>query len=318
MSPTRRAFVRLCAGAAVGFGLSPLLYPAIRAALGKAVSQETPPVFWIQGQSCGGCTLSFLNGLQPEFAQLFSRIIGMRYHHLLMQDKGKTPLEHVLRLSETVRGRFILVVEGAVPIADEGRYCRCGSFSGGTTMSEVVRTLGAHAAVVMATGTCAAFGGIPAAAGQITGASGAGKVLQNAGIATPVVNVPGCPAHPDWIAGTLTLLLDLLDKQRFEKGNPLVDLLDSQRRPLLFYGRNLHEHCPRLSDNTTGKLSAAFPAAEGCLRNLGCKGPRVACDAFERLWNGGVNWCVNAALCTGCTESDFPDGSSPFYTATRD
>lgn len=317
MSPTRRDFVRLCASAAVGFGLSPLLYPAIRVALGKAVSQETPPVFWIQGQSCGGCTLSFLNCLQPESAQLLSSIIGMRYHRLLMQDKGKTPLEHLLRLSETLRGRFILVVEGAVPVAAEGRYCRCGLFPGGT-VSDVVRTLGAHAAVVMAAGTCAAFGGIPAAAGQVTGASGAGEVLKKAEIATPVVNVPGCPAHPDWIAGTLTLLLDLLDKQSFENEDPLINLLDGHRRPLLFYGRNLHEHCPRLSDNTAGKLSAAFPAAEGCLRRLGCKGPRVACDAFERLWNGRVNWCVNAALCTGCTEPSFPDGSSPFYTATPD
>ena len=47
--------------------------------------------------------------------------------------------------------------------------------------------------------------------------------------------------------------------------------------------------------------------------SMGCKGPRSACDSFERKWNNGVNWCVNNATCIGCTSPTFPDGQSPFY-----
>jgi hydrogenase small subunit len=55
--------------------------------------------------------------------------------------------------------------------------------------------------------------------------------------------------------------------------------------------------------------------------HLGCNGWKTYCDCPLRKWNSGgagqpgVNWCVGSnAPCIGCTQSDFPDGMSPFYT----
>ena len=103
---------------------------------------------------------------------------------------------------------------------------------------------------------------------------------------------------------------------RLNRSDPLLvrgSLLDSEGRPLPFYGRNVHENCPYLGKYDEGKFSATFTEKDGCRYDLGCKGPGAYCDSFERKWNG-VNWCVANAICIGCTEPSFPDGQSPFYS----
>ena len=169
-------------------------------------------------------------------------------------------------------------------------------------------------AAVLALGTCAAYGGIPAAKGSVTEAMGTGAMLKQAGIKTPVVNIPGCPPQPDWIVGTIALALQKIKEKGLEAGlAEVVSLLDSEGRPLPFYGRNVHENCPYLGKYDEGKFSATFTEKDGCRYDLGCKGPGAYCDSFERKWNG-VNWCVANAICIGCTEPSFPDGQSPFYS----
>jgi len=122
------------------------------------------------------------------------------------------------------------------------------------------------------------------------------------GIKTPVVNIPGCPPHPDWIVGSLVYFL--------EKGVPE---LDDAGRPVLFYGENIHDNCPRLALYDEGELSETLSDPKGCRMDLGCKGPDTYADCYKRKWNGGLNWCVDNAVCIGCVEPGFPDGSSPFY-----
>ena len=314
MSPSRRDFIKLGLCTAVGFGVSPIFPLAVRAALRKAVEAELPPVFWIQGQSCGGCTLSLLNGLEPSASDL-PAIIGMRYHPLLMPSENETTVEHLLKLSKNPDSRFILVVEGAVPTGSKGRFCLFGQQEGQpVTLAEIARLLAARAAAVMAVGTCASFGGVAGIAGRHTGAKGLADFLKSVDTPAPVVNVPGCPPHPDWISGTLALLLNILEQDGFNgQENPLAGLLDNKGRPLAFYGRNTHEHCPFLPDNQTGQWSGSLSASTGCRLKLGCKGTAAACDVFERLWNHRANWCVGAALCEGCTEPGFPEGQTPFY-----
>ena len=139
---------------------------------------------------------------------------------------------------------------------------------------------------------------------------GVSAFLKKEGIPAPVFNIPGCPPHPDWIVGTIGLglqalatnTLDLLVKQG----------LDANGRPKAFY-KNVHMNCPHLSEFEAGHMVKTMSDKDGCRFSMGCKGPRSACDSFERKWNNGVNWCVNNATCIGCTSPTFPDGQSPFY-----
>jgi hydrogenase small subunit len=158
---------------------------------------------------------------------------------------------------------------------------------------------------VIALGTCAAFGGIPAAAPNPTGARPVKEFLDSKGISKPLVNIPGCPPHPDWFTGTVAGII--------LNGLPTADDLDDLLRPKAFYGKLIHENCPRRAYFDEGKF-AKNPGDEGCLYGLGCKGPITYADCPLRRWNNGTNWVIGAgAPCNGCTQPEFPDGTAPFY-----
>jgi len=176
--------------------------------------------------------------------------------------------------------------------------------------------LGSKAAAVLALGTCAAYGGIPMAKGQLTESKSVAKFFEAKGVKTPVVNIPGCPPHPDWIVGTLVVALNAIKKNGLEKGlAEVVKILDKNGRPTPFYGKNIHDNCPYLGKFQESKFSATFTQKEDCRYELGCKGPDTNADCFQRKWNNGINWCVQNAICIGCVEPNFPDGKSPFYEA---
>lgn len=276
---------------------------------------ERPPVIWLQGQGCTGCSVSLLNNVNPSIADVLLKIISLEYHPTVMGGEGHDAYTHMLNIAKNFKGKFFLAIEGSIPLAKDGRYCVVAE-EGHTeiTMADLVKKLAPDAAAVLALGTCAAYGGIPAAKGSVTEAMGTGAMLKQAGIKTPVVNIPGCPPQPDWIVGTIALALQKIKEKGLEAGlAEVVSLLDSEGRPLPFYGRNVHENCPYLGKYDEGKFSATFTEKDGCRYDLGCKGPGAYCDSFERKWNG-VNWCVANAICIGCTEPSFPDGQSPFYS----
>ena len=200
-----------------------------------------------------------------------------------MAAEGEGAYEHMMRVAEKFKGKFIFAVEGAVPVAHDGKCCVVAEADHHeVTMTEVTKVLAANAAAVLAVGTCAAYGGIPAGKGNETGAMGVSAFLKKEGIAT---NTRG-----------------LLVKQG----------LDANGRPKAFY-KNVHMNCPHLSAFEAGHMVKTMSDKDGCRFSMGCKGPRSACDSFERKWNNGVNWCVNNATCIGCTSPTFPDGQSPFY-----
>ena len=119
-------------------------------------------------------------------------------------------------------------------------------------------------------------------------------------------NIPGCPPHPDWIVGSLAYLLT--------QGLPE---LDSDGRPVLFYGENLHENCPHVDYYDNEEYCKSFTDKKGCRIKLGCKGPNVYCDSYKRKWNNEMNWCIDNAVCIGCVEPGFPDEMSPFYVSAE-
>lgn len=298
---SRRTFLKGLTGTAAGIGLSQMFNPALVSALQKGL--ENHPVLWIQGQGCTGCSVSLLNSVDPSIKKILLDIISLQYHPTVMASEGETALENLYRIAKEYKGKFSLAVEGAIPMAANGKYCICGELGHKEiTMLEMTRELGEMAGSVLAIGSCATFGGIPAANGNLTEATGVQGVFKKYGIKTPVVNIPGCPSHPDWIVGSIAHLLT--------KGIPE---LDENARPLLFFGENIHENCPYLEYFDQDIYSKTFTDKKGCRMEIGCKGPEVYADCFRRRWNNGMNWCVENAVCIGCVEPGFPDNFSPFY-----
>lgn len=296
---SRREFMKLCAGSVAAVSLSQALLPELAKAVPAA---GNPPVLWIQGASCTGCSISLLNSAQPGVKEILTEIISLKFHPNVSAAAGDLALKVIEETGSA--GKYYLVVEGAVPTKDGGIYCTVGERDGKpVTFLDRVKELGKKATAVLAVGTCSAFGGIPAAKPNPTGCKSVSDVLKEAGINTPVINIAGCPPHPDWIIGTLAHIL-LFNE---------IPELDKFGRPKVFYGKLVHENCPRRQYFDASKFAKHF-SEEGCLLEIGCKGPIAHCDSFDRQWNNGTSWCIKAgAPCIACTEEGFPNCAVPFY-----
>lgn len=283
MQISRRDFLRYTTASMLTMGLSRFDLTRVEEVLAQS---SKPPVLWLSGAACTGCSISLLNAVNPTIDQVLLNTISLNYHPNLMAAAGD--LAVMQARSTQSAGGYTLVVEGAIPTAGGGKYCYVWDEGGrAVTMAEAVRSLAAQAKYVVAVGTCASFGGIPAVYAQ-TGTKGVGPFLGR-----PVLNLPGCPVHPDWIIGTLVQVLG---------GN--LPALDAYGRPITFYTPEvIHERCPRREREEASR----FGQPGWCLEELGCKGPRSHADCDLRGWNNNQNWCIGAdALCIGCTEPNFP------------
>jgi len=276
-------------------GRTVLTMPEVADAL-TALANGQAAVLWLQGQACSGCSVSFLNAAYPDVAAVLTQYISVDYHTTLSAAAGATALEALER--RMAAGNYLLVVEGAVP-AGMPLACRVGD----EPFTQLLTRAARRATAVVALGTCAAFGGVPAAPPNPTGAVSVPKFLGPALGSTPLINLPGCPAHPDWLIGTLVHLL-----------RAGVPPLTEDLSPAMFYGTVIHERCPQFHLYNAGQFAHFFGDA-GCLFNLGCLGIRTYADCSIRRWNNRNNWCVEAgAPCVGCARPEFAaDPSFPFY-----
>jgi len=270
------------------------------------------PALWIAGSACSGCSISLLNAINPSIQNVLidpvlpGKHVSLRFHATVMAGQGE-PVIKVLK--ETAQGKpkeYILIIDGSIPTAEDGLFCRLGEFEGEeVTMKDMAAELSKGALAVLAVGTCAAFGGIPSGAPNPTGAVSVMEFFKMEGIQTPLINIPGCPPHPDWMTGTIAQIL--LD------GIPGMDDLDEKLRPKAFFGALIHDNCPRRAYFDAGQF-AKNPSDPGCLYEIGCKGPYTYADCPTRQWNNGVNWCIGAgAQCIGCVEPDFHDKYAPMF-----
>ncbi len=270
------------------------------------------PVIYLQTAACSGCAVSLLNSASPTIKnvlidQLVPGLhINLRFHPVIMAAAGELAVQAMEDTAKEKKGEYVLVVDGAIPTATDAVYGAVGERNGKpVTMLQRVTELAQEALAVIALGTCASFGGIPAAAPNPTGAQPVKKVLDAKGIKKPLINIPGCPPHPDWFVGTVASII--------LNGLPTADDLDDLLRPKAFYGKLIHENCPRRAYFDEGKFAKKF-GDEGCLYELGCKGPITYADCPLRRWNSGTNWVIGAgAPCNGCTQPEFPDQTAPFY-----
>ena len=284
---SRREFLQFCAATATTLGL-----PAgAEAAIAKAVEKaRRPSVIWLHFQECTGCSESLLRAEHPTLEKLILDVISLDYHETLFAAAGHQAEAARKQAMKDNKGKYILVVEGAIPVKDKGIYCKIG----GQTAIDLLKECAADAAAVIAIGSCASWGGMPSTDPNPTGASSVGDVLGK-----PVVTIPGCPPNPYNFLATAVHFLTF---------GKLPDL-DQLGRPRFAYGRIIHEHCERRAHFDAGRFAMEF-GDEGhrkgyCLYKLGCKGPETYanCSTIGFGDVGESNWPVACGHpCIGCTE----------------
>ena len=284
---SRREFMQFCAATAATLGL-----PAgAEAQIAKAVERaQRPSVIWLHFQECTGCTESLLRAEHPTLEKLILDVISLDYHETLMAAAGHQAEAARKAAMKAHKGKYVLVVEGAIPMRDNGIYCKVG----GHTAMDLTRECAADAAAVIAIGSCASWGGMPSTDPNPTGASSVGQVLGK-----PVVTIPGCPPNPYNFLATVVHFLTF-------GSLPAVDELG---RPKFAYGRIVHEHCERRAHFDAGRFALEF-GDDGhrkgyCLYKLGCKGPETHanCSTIGFGDVGESTWPVACGHpCIGCTE----------------
>ncbi|MBN2365204.1 MAG: hypothetical protein EH225_03850 [Calditrichaeota bacterium] len=305
-SISRREFLRWAIAAPV----SAHFLPKLALALQEAIKEY--PIIWLQTSTCSGCSVSVINTIHPSIKNVIleqvlpGHQLILSYHGTLMAASGTLSTDTARQTAEKYHGKYVLVVEGAIPTKSDGAYGSIGEDHGRPiSMLKWIEFLGNNAMVTLTVGTCAAYGGIPSAAPNPSGCKGVSEVYETLNITTPVINIPGCPSHPDWFIGTVSKILLY--------GMPDPDELDEYGRLKLFFSRTVHNRCINRDYLDDGIMAERF-GEEGCLLELGCKGPFTRADCPIRLWNGSVNWCISAgAPCIGCTEKGFPDEHSPIF-----
>lgn len=284
---TRREFLKFC-----GVMAGTLALPHNRIAqIAEALqAPERTPVIWLEFQDCAGCTESFLRASSPTAAEVVLDVLSVEYHETIMAASGHQAEAVKARIIDA--GGYLLVVEGAIPLADDGIYCCIG----GRTAVDILDEAAAGALAVIALGSCATFGGIPKAAPNPTGAVSVMDLVKD----KPVVNMAGCPHNPV----NLTALV-----VHFLTFGSLPEM-DDLNRPLFAHGARIHDNCERRGHFDAGQFVRQW-GDEGhrqgwCLYQMGCKGPVAFFNCPTVRWNERTNWPVGAGHgCIGCALPDF-------------
>jgi ferredoxin hydrogenase small subunit len=278
---------------------------------------EMTNVLWLQGASCGGCTMSVLeSGSSGWFDELRQSGINLLWHPSVSEETG----EEVLAVLEAVRDGTVrldlLLLEGSVARGPDntGRF----NLLAGTNRSIYawMRDLAPRADYVVAVGSCAAYGGVPAAGSNPTDAVGlqfeggdlggalGGNFRSRLGL--PVINVAGCAPHPGWIMETLLALTS--------KDLAVADL-DGYGRPKFVANHLAHHGCSR-NEFYEFKASAETLSQRGCLmEHLGCKATQAVGDCNQRSWNGGGSCTKGGYACIACTSPGFEGAQNFLETA---
>ena len=323
----RRTFIK-----AVGVLGASLFLQSYKSDIAKALKLSETKVVWLHGVMDSGCTISMLDGGSPDIVEFLQEYnLKLLYHEVLMMQQGifvdgklanTSELNSEILLDE-ILGRekgYVLVSEGAVANGPQGsgKYLMYG----GRPYKEIYEKAAKNASVIVAIGQCATNSGVNAAKSDIaelmdprgiafTMEDSSKGIVDLLGIDTPVINIGGCPAHPDWVF--LTIGAVVLGKIKVPDDLPYV--LDQWKRPKVFFPPDhvVHDNCPRRGYYDRGEFDLTV-GGEKCLWKLGCKGPYSHADCGTRHWNGHLNLCPMAGSpCISCVEPGFPDSSRPFF-----
>jgi hydrogenase small subunit len=267
----------------------------------KGQASEVLSLVWIGGASCDGCTMGALGATQPGLEDLLLGRVAEApaitlLHPTLALESGDAYRAQLERAAVGQLAPFILILEGSVldeSLAGSGSFSRMGQDVTGRplTIAAWIDRLARHAEAVIAIGSCAAWGGIPAAAGSPTGAMGLETYLGRdfrSRAELPVINVPGCaPPGEAFIETLISVCLHLARLVPLE--------LDEERRPRWLYNELVHPQPPRANYMPAQAYDVAQRAA------VGCPVPRQG-------WMKGIGGCASVGgCCIGCTAPDFAD-----------
>lgn len=276
-------------------------------------------VLWLQSGGCGGCSMSLLNAESPDlYTTLKSANIELLWHPSL----SEVSVDHFQQLLIDILNDKIqldaLCLEGSVMQGPNGTgrfHILAGT---GKPMMEWLQQLSEKAKYTLAIGSCAAFGGITAAGGNLTEATGLqydgkqeGGLLNpqwqsNGGL--PVINIAGCPTHPNWVSDTLMQL---------SFGELGKEELDDLNRPRSYTNHLVHHGCPR-NEYYEYKASAEKTSDQGCMmENMGCLGTQAHADCNTRLWNGQGSCLRGGYACINCTAPEFEEPNHPFMETPK-
>ena len=289
----RRDFMKWVSATTATLMLPPMFAPLVAEA---TELMNRVPVIWIELQDCAGNTEALLRSSAPTVDDLLFDVLSLEFHHALMAAAGHDAEHQLDDAIEHFKGKYLLFVEGSIPTGMNGNYGTIGP-AGETFQDHLIR-LSKDAAAVVAVGTCATFGGVPAAAPNPTKAVGVMDLVRG----KPVVNIPACPANPANMVGVV--LHYVLTGQ--------VPELDSLLRPKFAFGYRIHDNCERRAHFDAGEFVEEW-GDEGakhnwCLYKVGCKGPMTFNNCSIIRYNEGTNWPIGAGHgCIGCSEPDFWD-----------
>src|SRR5271166_2160744 len=292
---SRRDFLQFCGYAAMVSGLASSHLGAVAQAFEK---KARPPVLWMHFQECTCCSESFIRSSHPIVADVLLDLISLDYTETLQAAAGFQAEKCLHDTMKNYPGKYVLLVEGSVPVKNDGVYCTIA----GKTAEDILQEAAKDAAAVIAWGSCASNGCIQAANPNPTGATPIHKLISK-----PVINVPGCPPIADVMTGVVTHILVLGDMPE----------LDGLGRPKEFYSRRVHDTCYRRPYYDAGLFVESFDddkARRGyCLYKMGCRGPVTYNACSVTKWNGSTSYPIQSGHgCIGCSEAGFWD-NGPFY-----
>jgi hydrogenase small subunit len=278
-------------------------------------------ILWIsEGMSCDGDSVAMTAATQPSLEDVVLGLIpNLPKVHLHNKVLAKATGDDLVAPFESAArgelGPYVFVVEGSIPneeVHSEGYFTGFGydhETGQPIPLNTWIDWLAPGSLAVIAAGTCATYGGVHAMAGNPTGSMGLADYLGwdfRTAAGLPIVNVPGCPIHPDNFMETLLWLL------RQAAGHAPMIPLDSELRPQWLFGKTVHEGCDRAGYYEQGDFAKDYNSPK-CQVEVGCWGPVVNCNVPKRGWLNGVGGCPNVGgICIACTMPGFPDKVMPF------
>jgi len=271
-------------------------------------------MLWLQSGGCGGCTLSMLCAESPDILACFNAAgIEVLWHPSLSESSG----EDVIKMFEAILNDEltldILCLEGSVIRGpnNSGNFHKMAGT--GEPMMNWIAKLSAKAAYVVAVGSCAAYGGMTAGGGNPSDACGLqydgeeeggflGSTFRS-GKGMAVINIAGCPTHPNWVSETLA---------QVASGDFSEQALDVYARPRSYADQLVHHGCAR-NEFYEFKASAEKPSDLGCMmEHMGCIGTQAHADCNTRLWNGDGSCIRGGYPCINCTAPGFEEPGHAF------
>ena len=292
--PSRRDFLRLCGVTASLLGIGATAVPRIAEALEKAAARR-PSAVWLNFASDTGCTEALIKANYPNAEQLILDMLSLDYNETIMAAAG-VQVEEILQQA-LKRGDYILIIEGAIPTKKGyGMIAR-------REMIDIGKEFAAKAKAIIAVGSCATWGGVPAGDPNPAGLRGVRDAL-----GVECINLDLCPVNEGILVATI---VDLLLTNRIPE-------LDSVGRPKIFYGQTIHDQCERRAHFEAGRFVERFGSKEEelgyCLYKVGCKGPMTYANCSKMRYNDRVSWCIGAGgPCIGCAEPYWVDKFAGFY-----